>query len=493
MDDQDDLDFINDKLYSLPVPDETIKKIMFYFNVLSNALNFDFPHNFLNYEHPYFKSYGDMEEFLALAYSLNPQFLYQNNVIIYYNKKQFYKYYTLNNDQNGVPYEFKMVNISDSNNHIFNDNYKNNFNILNIDKSTKEFDVVIKNKFDFPHSEDSDISESIEDNYLEEYEYDVDNYKNTFNDSIYESNDKKEHFYSNYKDIQKYYNEQAIKKSSEKIYAYSNQMKSSDELDIYDEYCSEPAEEETKFKIKNIQIIHKLVVTKDWINYIYNEPMKIIATDMKTVIKGKDVIRTKSISLPRNVFFYLELFFLAVFICCSSVLLSWTSTLKKDRQFLLYGGINLTEIEENGSQKRKHFHKEPLNNRIINDSSIVPNKKKYNKINKGCTFGTISATFGIFFFVFVIYMCIRVAREKKKKYQEKKNRKKVGLNLCHILVLILLTLIGFITTFVAEIYIAIALAQNTYTFIKIYVRAQLITNSLILISYVFIIVFYFMI
>ena len=111
MDDQEDLDVINDKLYSLTVPEEDIKKLMFYFSVLNEAIDFEFPKNYLNYDHPFFKAYSDMEFFLSLARTLNPDLLYQNNVIIYYNKKEFYKYYQLNDDQNGITYEFKLVNL----------------------------------------------------------------------------------------------------------------------------------------------------------------------------------------------------------------------------------------------------------------------------------------------------------------------------------------------------------------------------------------------
>ena len=66
---------------------------MFYFTVLSEVIDFQFPENYLNYEHPYFQSYSEMEKFLALANSFNPDFLYHNNVIIYYENKNYYKYF----------------------------------------------------------------------------------------------------------------------------------------------------------------------------------------------------------------------------------------------------------------------------------------------------------------------------------------------------------------------------------------------------------------
>lgn len=437
---------------------------MFYLSILSNVINYKFPENFINYDYPYFRTCNEMEEFLSLARSFDPEFLYQNNVIIYYNNKKNYKYYKFNKDQNGVPYEFKVVKISESTNPIYNENYKNNFNISNIDKKAKNFDLKILNNVEYPHSDDS-YDDTIEDNYYCEDELS--------DEQVFDGN-------INY--IHEYYNERNVQKYSSS-FAYINQMLSNDELDYYSD------ENDTDFCLKNVEIINKLVVTNDWINYIYNEPMKLLMKDMKSVVKRKDVIRTKSISLPRNVYFYLVVFFLALQICCSAVLFSWTSTLKKDRQFLLYGGINLTEVNDTDSHKMNSYYKQKTE--IINDEDIVPDKTKYKKIHKGCSLCSSSAIFGIIFFIFVIYMCIRVAREKKKKYQDKKKKKKVGLNLCHIVVLILLTLVSFVVTFVAEIFIIIAIVQNTYLFLKVYMRAQLIMNSFILISYVMIILFYF--
>lgn len=71
---QEDIDSINHELYSYEVPNDPIKQIMFYFTVIQKIIDFPFPENFINFEHPYFSSYKEMEEFLALSQSLNPEF-----------------------------------------------------------------------------------------------------------------------------------------------------------------------------------------------------------------------------------------------------------------------------------------------------------------------------------------------------------------------------------------------------------------------------------
>ena len=212
----------------------------------------------------------------------------------------------------------------------------------------------------------------------------------------------------------------------------------------------------------------------------------------------------------------MELIFLALLICCSSTLLSWSSTLKNDQRFRQYEGRNLSEDNNNNRPKISDIFSLSLNIKQIstdfndfvtnpkniikyldntnykNDTIIVPNKKKYDIIFKGCQLGETSGIFGVIFFTFVIYMCIRVAREKKIKYQKEQNKKKVGLNMCHIIVFVFLTLLAFILTFVAEIYIGIAFAQHSYLFIHISLRTQIILNSLMFVSYATIVIFYFM-
>ena len=127
MNDQTDIDLINKTLYGLDVPNEPIKRIMFYFTVLHDAIDYEFPPNYLNYNNPYFKTYSEMQKFFALAIALKPENLHTNNVLIYYNKKNFYK-----PNQNDCRYEFKIIDPKESSDLKFHKNYQNSFNIKNI-------------------------------------------------------------------------------------------------------------------------------------------------------------------------------------------------------------------------------------------------------------------------------------------------------------------------------------------------------------------------
>lgn len=250
---------------------------------------------------------------------------------------------------------------------------------------------------------------------------------------------------------------------------------------------------------ENVKIIHKLVATNDWINFIYYEPQKQLLSNMKKSIK-KDEIRTKSISLPKNIFFYLEILSFVLLAISSWLLFSWSVMLNGDQRFLMYGGKkNSTDFENITSmffmQTKANFNEtlDNITNPIDynNDTTIIPEIDKYHKTNKGCKYGLASSILANFFLVFFIYMCIRVAREKYAKYKEYHKGKKVGLNICMIFLFILLTLVVFLLTIVAEIYIIISLAQETYKFIHTLVKNQLISNSLLFVSYVMIILFYF--
>lgn len=519
MDCQEDIDFVNDQLYTLEVPNEPIKNIMFFFNVLKEVIDFPFPENYLNYIQPYFSTYDEMEHFFALAVSLNPDFLYHHNVIIYHNDKSFYKYYQLNDDQNGKQYEFKIVNIKESSNPIFKSNYINAFNISNIDKNEAEFNVEVPNKVVLTYSGDNSEN-TAEEHYFEEEE-EENNFQPDHPEQYYSINadeyedDENNNNYTNFQDIQKFYDENHLNKNTRSVH-YENQMDSENELDysenLSDEFVS------IEYRSEKVKIKNKLIVTNEWIDYIYNNPMKEILSNMKAVIKS-DKIRSKSISLPRNVFFYLEIIMLALLVCCASTLLSWSSTLKNDRRFVAYQGKNLTNDIPNRrprfstdmhnnfncnqmkSDLNEFFDLFKKNSKILNllenqidyynDSIIVPEPNKSKKIHKGCQLGETSGIFAIFFFVFIIYMCIRVAREKKAKYQKFEKKNKVGLNMCHIIIFSLLTLLAFVLTLVAEIYISISIAQHTYKFIHDMVRTQLILNSIIFVCYILIILFYF--
>lgn len=485
MNDQVDLDSINDKLYTLDVPTEPLKKIMFYFTVLSNVIDLRFPENYLNFDHPYFKSYNRMEEFLSLARALNPDFLYHNNVIIFHNKKDIYKYYHKENDTDGLPYEFKVINADESVNPIYKNNYKNNFNIANINPYETEFTLSLTNKVDFPHSEDSAVN-TIEDHYYHE----EDEYENPFepNEDYYDRPNV------DYNEIRDYFDESEIQKNTEftlQSYAYANQMNSTNEFEE-DEY---DLNDITNFYEKKVKIINKLVVTKDWIDYIYKEPIKDLLINMKKVIKDEDVIRSKSISLPKNIFFYLEFLMLALLMCCSVVLFCYSISLEADERFHKYEGKNESDYSFFPLFHSKNLLLNDNDNHIdySNDSFIIPNPKRHKIIKSNCQMSIVSSVFGAVYFVLIVYMCIRISREDKRKYQKRELKNEAGLNCCHIAVLIGLTIVVIILALIAEILNIVTIALKTYDFIHDYVRTQLILNTIIFVSYFLIQYFYCMI
>lgn len=158
MNDQTDIDYINKKLYQLQIPNEPMHKIMFYFKLHHNVIDYQFPPNFLNYGVPYFKTYKDIKQFVSLAKSLNPEFLNLKNVIIYHDDANFYK-----NKQNIYDHQFKIIIPEESKSLKFNNNYKNKFNIKNIDSNQKQFDIQIKN--------DIELSDNSEHFHAEDYYY----------------------------------------------------------------------------------------------------------------------------------------------------------------------------------------------------------------------------------------------------------------------------------------------------------------------------------
>lgn len=487
MDHQEEINSINQRLYCVEVQNEPIKKIMFYFTVLKEIIDFPFPENFINYDHPYFTSYEQMENFFSLSRTLDPSFLHQNNVIIFHNEKKYYQYYQRNEDNEGTPYEFNIVDNSESNNPIFNDNYQNVFNISNIDKDQTEFKVKVPYKSSSLHPENEDIPE---DDYLNENDLKNENSINGIVDSEYDrpnmhSNDNKKK--------KKHKHKQKHKKNKRK-----NHMSSEDELE--EDISIE------EFQIENVKIKYRLIVTNDWIDFIYNQSQKELLPNMKTAIK-KDDIRTKSISLAKNVFFYLEIIMLVLLAACSWGLFSWSTTLKNDKRFSAYKGENnntksnneknllFYELNRINVEFKEIFNLLTKNNLYLldekidykNDTIIVPENKKYNKIKKACKLSEVTSIFTTVFLIFLIYMCIRVAREKKKKYQQSK---KAGLNICHFVLFIIIFLITFIIAFVSEIYIFIAISLKTYDFIHVMIRNQIINNSLLFVLYILIVLFY---
>lgn len=482
MDDQKDVDSINNRLYNLEVPNEPIKKIMFYFTVLHDVIDYRFPENYLNFNNPYFKTYNEMEKFLALANALNPEILHNNNAIIYYSKKEFYKYYQVTDDDNGNPYEFKVIDPKDAADPKFHKNYENNFNIPNINYHEREFDIGIPNKVEFPDSEDTD---TVEDYYYEEGL--EDNYQIKPNEHYEYVDDDKKKQYLNYR---KKYNEKIVKKKKRTTLAstfYPNQADENPNGNQEEEDLD--SNDDTRVDLEKVNIINKLVVTKDWVNYIYTQPVKQLMKNLKTAVKEEDVIRVKTISLPKNIFFYLSIFLLLLILACSIALITICAKLNFNKKF--------KDLDKGHDHSKKAILLDKID--YSNDTVIVPDKSAYHRVRNGNNLGITSGCFGIFFvfFIFILWIILSIGQTtRSRKYRnsrrgKKKEPKKYGLNMVHILVFALLTLISFIISLIAEIFIIIGIAKDTYVFVHHSSRDQLICNSLILVSYILVIIFYF--
>lgn len=474
MDEQEDVESINKRLYNMEVPNEPIKKIMFYFTVLHGVIDYRFPENFINFDNPYFKTYNEMEQFCAIAQSFNPELLHTNNVIIYYNKKEFYEYHQIKDDDNGSPYEFKVIDPKDAADPQFHKNYVNNFNIPNINYHEKEFDIEIPKKVTFPHSEESDDSaedyyytEGLEANYLSQ------------SNNHYEYNDNKKN--KQYQNYRKKYNGEIMNhdKSTLKSCFYPNQELETISANPEEEEMTEQVDDdETEGVVEKVNIVNKLVVTHDWVDYIYNQPMKQLLKNLKTAVKEEDVIRVKTISLPKNVFFYLSILLLLLILACAITLIDYCAKLNVNHKFL---DLNKDEVSIEGNR----------------DSVIVPCKKCYHRVRTGNNLGISAGCFDIFFvfFIFILWIVLQCGpcKKNKKKNGKKKNVKtqKVGLNMVHILVFAVITLISFIISVIAEIFIIIGIATHCYKFVHDSSRTQLICNSIIIVSYILVIMFYF--
>lgn len=479
MNDQKDIDSINKHLYSLEFPVDPIYKIMFYFNIIHNVIDYQFPANYLNYENPYFQTYLEMKKFLSVANSLSPEFLHINNAIIYYNNKKFYHDEKLKNIHK---YEFKVINPNEASSPKFNQNYKNNFNISNINCHQKDFEVEINENIQFPHSEDS-YSANPEDYYYEEGL--EDNYqveKESSISSIKRSNSK----YQNYREK---YNEQIIEDQNKSKSHIINPPNSEEEEEEMNELS------ENSKVIEKVNIINKLVISKECIDIIYNEPMKKSIKNMKAVLTNDDEVRLKSVSMPKNVFFYFIIGLVIILISCSSVLINAATTLMGDQRFK-----DLNRDNSKSSIQKVDCLLESQENQS-NETVIVPCKSCYNRLMNGNKMAIVSGSFAIFFIVFIFFMYVFISCEQKKKLnkKKKKNKKKKekkkksykGLNMIHIIVLTLLIIVALIITLVAEILIGIGLTVKQYHFTHSSSVLQIIMNSVDFICYILIILFYF--
>lgn len=86
--------------------------------------------------------------------------------------------------------------------------------------------------------------------------------------------------------------------------------------------------------IEKVNIINKLVCSKEWINTIYYKPMKKAMRNLKSILEVDDVIRTKNVSMPKNIFFYLLILVVLIIIACACFLIYSTVTLDANEKFL---------------------------------------------------------------------------------------------------------------------------------------------------------------
>lgn len=76
-----------------------------------------------------------------------------------------------------------------------------------------------------------------------------------------------------------------------------------------------------------MNIINKLVCSNEYIDNIYYKSMKKLTNDVKSILGTEDVIRTKSVSMPKNVYFYLLIIVVLFMISCFCYLIYSTVTL----------------------------------------------------------------------------------------------------------------------------------------------------------------------
>ena len=185
----------------------------------------------------------------------------------------------------------------------------------------------------------------------------------------------------------------------------------------------------------------------------------------------EDEIRVKSVSLPKNISFYLIIGALIVLLVCASVMINTAMSLNGDPRFIEYEG------------KKKN----------INNSDIIPCKKCYRHIRDGNILSIISGSFAIFFivFLFCLYVAISCSTKNENKNSSKRKNNGKGINMIYICAFSLLTVVAIIISLIAEIFIIISIIQKTYSFFHDDTVSEVWTNSIIFIYYIFIIIFYF--
>lgn len=129
--------------------------------------------------------------------------------------------------------------------------------------------------------------------------------------------------------------------------------------------------------IEKVNIINKLVISKECIDIIYNDPMKKSIKNMKAVLTNDDEVRLKSVSMPKNVFFYFIIGLVIILISCSSVLIHAATTLMGDQRFK-----DLNRDNSKSSNQKVDCLLESQENQSY-ETVIVPCKSCYNRLMNG--------------------------------------------------------------------------------------------------------------
>lgn len=477
------LDKINEYLHARTVPNDSIKKMMFYFKIISNIVDYDFKENFTNYHNPYFKSNEEMNSFVALAQKLNPSDLQSLNVLIICNDKSLY-----NAKDDDPLYEYKIINPKLAKSPQFLENYKNSFNIYNID--TTKNSIVIKENDKLEFSEPF----SIDENYYDEAVENQPTIDTPATSPPSETPEQAERF----EKYRKRFNRKRLKKLEKEDQEHYI-------IPIADEE-EEPSNQPNEPKASKAKVMNKLLASSDWIHTIYDTSFTNLYNNMKVMEFEEDRMRTKSITLPRNIFFYLSIVFLIVLFSCACVMINAAKTLNDNDKFWLLGGQNRTSTQSVRSDEPNHsfaqilsgaleyvYHQNLLLKTDINysnDTVIVQNNHAFYVTKTANDLAITTGVFSIFFVLFICYMWIRVAREQKEALT-KKPTKNVGINLIHVVVLLLFTLVIVVVAIVGEGYAAAGFIIKTYDFIHSKQCLILEMNSIIIVCYVLIFLFYF--
>lgn len=483
----EDVPLINQQLSTLKVPNEPIQKLMFYFTVLHNVIDFHFHSNYLNFNNPYFPHSTQMEEFLALAKALNPEMLHESNVIIFYDDLNFFNLY----ETHDIPNQFRVIDPNDATLKIFHKNYYSPSNVFTIDTRKKSFELLVRSSLDFSQIEDS--KEIPHEGLDTESAYYDNNHENQQAEPAYESeitlNDRLSVNVTNfdskhYESYRHTYNQALLaqletihvglpprsSKSSAITGPNSNKNPYEEEEDVY---------QEEESYVTTVNIMNKLVVTNDWIDYIYNQPLHELMKSLKKITNEEDQIRTRSIKIPFNIYFFLTIVFMLCVFGCSIVMIVKSAQLISNSKF--------KELGHTKSSVRCLIVKDID---WDDDSVIVPCGKCHHKAHVATSLSIATAVLGIIYILFVFYSWIRQSAETKIESGKIKT-KSATINIAHILLLINITLAAHILAYVTEGFLIWAYCQHTYWFVRKPILRCLEMNSTIIVCYILIMVLYF--